>query len=47
LHAIIDHLIAKRDLKLALAATEKIDNPSRKAAATLKVATGLFRGQFI
>jgi tetratricopeptide (TPR) repeat protein len=39
LHAIVDHQIAKRDLKGALDSAQKPDNPSRKAAAILKVAT--------
>jgi tetratricopeptide (TPR) repeat protein len=38
-HNIVDHRIAKRDFKAALAAAEKADNPSRRAAAILKVAT--------
>jgi tetratricopeptide (TPR) repeat protein len=38
LHAVIDHEIAKQDLQKALTTAEKIDNPSRKASAILKVA---------
>lgn len=37
-HAVVDHLIAKRNLKAALSAADKCHNPSRKAAAVLKVA---------
>jgi tetratricopeptide (TPR) repeat protein len=36
---VVDHHVAKRDFKKALATTEKFDNPSRRAAAILKVAT--------
>jgi hypothetical protein len=39
LQEIVDYQIAGRDLKRALAIAEKMDNPSRKAAAMLKVAT--------
>jgi hypothetical protein len=39
LHDIVDFQIANRDLKGALATTEGIDNPSRKAAVILKIAT--------
>jgi tetratricopeptide (TPR) repeat protein len=39
IHKIVDHQIAKRDFKAALAAAEKAPNPSKKAAAILKVAT--------
>ncbi len=38
LHKVVDHQIAKRDLKTALATAEKVHTPSRKAAAILKVA---------
>lgn len=38
IHDIVDYRIAKRDFKAALAAAEKADNPSRRAAAILKVA---------
>jgi hypothetical protein len=41
LHHIVDHHIAKRDFKTALATADVIDNPSRKAAAILKVATAV------
>jgi hypothetical protein len=36
---VIDHHIAKGDLRAALTTTEKVRNPSRKATALLKVAT--------
>jgi tetratricopeptide (TPR) repeat protein len=36
---IIDHLTARGDLKTALQSAQKLDNPSRKATAILKVAT--------
>jgi tetratricopeptide (TPR) repeat protein len=39
IHKIIDRQIAQRDLKAALTAAHKIDNPSRKATAILTVAT--------
>lgn len=39
LQMILDHQIVNRDLRTALAMAEKIDNPSRKATAILKVAT--------
>jgi tetratricopeptide (TPR) repeat protein len=39
LHVIVDHQIAKMQLKAALATAQNIKNPSRKAAAILKVAT--------
>jgi tetratricopeptide (TPR) repeat protein len=39
IHKIVDHRIAKRDFKAALAAAEKAPNPSKKAVAILKVAT--------
>jgi tetratricopeptide (TPR) repeat protein len=41
LHKIVEHQIAKRDIKAATTTAEKIHNPSRKAAAMLKVATAL------
>jgi tetratricopeptide (TPR) repeat protein len=40
LHRIVEHHIAKRNLKSALAVVDLFDNPSQRAAATLKVATG-------
>jgi len=39
LHMIVDHLIAKRDFKTALTTAQEVANPSRQAAAILKVAT--------
>jgi tetratricopeptide (TPR) repeat protein len=39
LHEIVDDRIARLDLKAALASAEKVDNPSRKAAAILRVAS--------
>ncbi len=39
LRAVVDYQLARQDLKAALATSGKIDNPSRKASAILKVAT--------
>jgi hypothetical protein len=38
LHKIVDHQIAKRDLKAALTTAQKVDHPSRKATAILRIA---------
>jgi tetratricopeptide (TPR) repeat protein len=38
IHKIVDHRITKRDFKAALATAEKAPNPSKRAAAILKVA---------
>jgi hypothetical protein len=39
LAAVVEHYSAARDLKAALAVVDRFDNPSRKAAAALRVAT--------
>jgi hypothetical protein len=43
LAAVVRHHTAAGDLKAALAVVDKFDNPSRKAAAALRVATALAR----
>jgi tetratricopeptide (TPR) repeat protein len=43
LDKVVQHQIAKQDLKAALGTTEKFENPSRKATAILKVAIAYAR----